>query len=93
MPRLLAFPGMALACSISLFGTGGWRQGAGWPPSADLRSVDLASGKSDTLLSGQSVTAYDDFARREGSGLHDDERLMDNRRFGWRRSTGAHHPA
>jgi Tol biopolymer transport system component len=31
----------------------------GWlPASADLRSVDLATGKSDTLLSGQSVTAF-----------------------------------
>jgi dipeptidyl aminopeptidase/acylaminoacyl peptidase len=31
----------------------------GWlPAAADLRSVDLATGKSDTLLSGQSVTAY-----------------------------------
>jgi len=31
----------------------------GWlTASADLRSVDLATGKSDTLLSGQSVTAY-----------------------------------
>ena len=32
----------------------------GWiPASADLRSVDLATGKSDTVLSGQAVTQYD----------------------------------
>jgi Tol biopolymer transport system component len=39
-----------------------WWLGArakGWmTAAADLRSVDLATGKSDTLLSGQSVTAY-----------------------------------
>jgi len=41
-----------------------WLAGAGnrpdgWlPASADLRSVDLTTGKSDTLLSGQSVTAF-----------------------------------
>ena len=36
-----------------------WLAASGWiPASADLRSVDLASGKSDTVLSGQSVTNY-----------------------------------
>jgi serine/threonine protein kinase len=36
-----------------------WLAGRGWlTASADLRSVDLTTGKSDTLLSGQSVTAY-----------------------------------
>jgi serine/threonine protein kinase/Tol biopolymer transport system component len=36
-----------------------WLAGRGWlTASADLRSVDLATGKSDTLMSGQSVTAY-----------------------------------
>src|SRR5262245_50115041 len=36
-----------------------WLSGAGWlTAAADLRSVDLATGKSDTLLSGQAVTAY-----------------------------------
>ena len=36
-----------------------WLAARGWlPAAADLRSVDLATGKSDTLLSGQSVTAY-----------------------------------
>lgn len=37
-----------------------WLSGVvGWTTAAaDLRSVDLATGKSDTLLSGQSVTAY-----------------------------------
>ncbi len=36
-----------------------WLAASGWiPASADLRSVDLASGKSDTVLSGQSVTVY-----------------------------------
>jgi Tol biopolymer transport system component len=36
-----------------------WLSGKGWlTAAADLRSVDLATGKSDTLLSGQSVTAY-----------------------------------
>jgi len=36
-----------------------WLAARGWlTASADLRSVDLATGKSDTLLSGQSVTAY-----------------------------------
>jgi serine/threonine protein kinase/Tol biopolymer transport system component len=36
-----------------------WLAAAGWlTASADLRSVDLATGKSDTLLSGQSITDY-----------------------------------
>ena len=36
-----------------------WLAASGWiPASADLRSVDLASGKSETVLSGQSVTNY-----------------------------------
>ena len=36
-----------------------WLAGRGWlTAAADLRSVDLATGKSDTLMSGQSVTAY-----------------------------------
>jgi serine/threonine protein kinase len=36
-----------------------WLAAQGWlTASADLRSVDLATGKSDTLLSGQSVSAY-----------------------------------
>jgi serine/threonine protein kinase len=36
-----------------------WLGGRGWiTAAADLRSVDLATGKSDTLLSGQSVTGY-----------------------------------
>jgi hypothetical protein len=36
-----------------------WLAARGWlAAAADLRSVDLATGKSDTLLSGQSVTAY-----------------------------------
>ena len=36
-----------------------WLAARGWlSASADLRSVDLTSGKSDILLSGQSVTAY-----------------------------------
>jgi Tol biopolymer transport system component len=42
-----------------LFARDWWLAASGWiPASADLRSVDLASGKSDTVLSGQSVTAY-----------------------------------
>ncbi len=36
-----------------------WLAATGWlTAAADLRSVDLATGKSDTLLSGQSVTSY-----------------------------------
>jgi len=36
-----------------------WLAARGWlTAAADLRSVDLATGKSDTLLSGQSVAAY-----------------------------------
>jgi len=36
-----------------------WLAASGWiPASADLRSVDLASGNSETVLSGQSVTNY-----------------------------------
>ena len=58
-----------------LFAREWWLAASGWiPASADLRSVDLASGKSDTVLSGQSVTAVRDFARREGGGLYDDGR-------------------
>jgi serine/threonine protein kinase len=42
-----------------LFARDWWLAASGWiPASADLRSVDLASGKSDTVLSGQSVTEY-----------------------------------
>ena len=42
-----------------LFARDWWLAASGWiPASADLRSVDLASGKSDTVLSGQSVTDY-----------------------------------
>ena len=60
-----------------LFARDWWLAASGWvPASADLRSVDLASGKSDTVLSGQSVTAYvisrDEkdvaFTTRDGSG-------------------------
>ena len=37
-----------------------WLAGRGWLiASADLRLVDLATGKSDTLMSGQSVTVYE----------------------------------
>src|ERR1700730_9037297 len=37
-----------------------WLSRLGWvPASAELRSVDLASGKSDSVLSGVSVTDYD----------------------------------
>jgi serine/threonine protein kinase len=36
-----------------------WLAGRGWlTASADLRSVDLATGKSDTLMSGQPISAY-----------------------------------
>jgi eukaryotic-like serine/threonine-protein kinase len=54
-----------------------WLAASGWlPASADLRSVDLASGKSDIVLSGQSVTHFvisrDEkevaFTTRDGSG-------------------------
>jgi serine/threonine protein kinase/Tol biopolymer transport system component len=42
-----------------LFARDWWLAASGWlTASADLRSVDLASGKSDIVLSGQSVTAY-----------------------------------
>jgi serine/threonine protein kinase/Tol biopolymer transport system component len=42
-----------------LFARDWWLAASGWiPASADLRSVNLASGKSDTVLSGQSVTNY-----------------------------------
>ena len=42
-----------------LFARDWWLAASGWlTAAADLRSVDLATGKSDTLLSGQSVTAY-----------------------------------
>ena len=60
-----------------LFARDWWLAASGWiPASADLRSVNLASGKSDTVLSGQSVTAYvmsrDEkdvaFTTRDGSG-------------------------
>ncbi len=44
---------------LYLFVRDWWLAARGWlAASADLRSVDLATGKSDTLLSGQSVTAY-----------------------------------
>ncbi len=71
-----------------------WLAASGWiPASADLRSVDLASGKSDTRAVGPVRHQLRDFARREGRGLHDDGRQVENRRFGWRPSTGARHLA
>jgi Tol biopolymer transport system component len=42
-----------------LFARDWWLAAGGWQTAAaDLRAVDLATGKSDTLLSGQPVTAY-----------------------------------
>ena len=69
-----------------------WLSAGGWvPASAELRSVDLASGKTDSVLPGvRHGLRY--FARRERSGLHDHGRV-ENRRFGWRPSTGARHLA
>jgi len=44
---------------FSLFVRDWWLAAGGWlTAAADLRSVDVATGKSDTLLSGQSVTSY-----------------------------------
>ncbi len=65
--RAIVSEGYASAPSFSRDGTrvfylvarDWWLAASGWiPASADLRSVDLASGKSDTVLSGQSVTSY-----------------------------------
>ena len=83
--RAIVSEGYALAPRFSrdgtrvfyLFARDWWLAASGWiTASADLRSVDLASGKSDTVLSGQSVTAYvisrDEkdvaFTTRDGSG-------------------------
>ena len=53
------FRGMAHVVLRNLFARDWWLAASGWiTASADLRSVDLASGKSDTVLSDQSVTAY-----------------------------------
>ena len=65
--RAIVSEGYASAPSLSrdgtrvfyLFTRDWWLAARGWlPAAADLRSADLATGKSDTLLSGQSVTAY-----------------------------------
>ena len=56
---LPAFPGMAHACSISWRGIWSSSGGCWVPSSAELRSVDLASGKTDSVLPGVSVTDYD----------------------------------
>ena len=51
---------MAHACSISLRGTWCYAARFGWVPSSgELRSVDLGSGKTDSVLPGMSVTDYD----------------------------------
>ena len=56
-----------------LFARDWWLAASGWiTASADLRSVDLASGKSDTRAVGPVRHRVRDFARREGRGLHDD---------------------
>jgi eukaryotic-like serine/threonine-protein kinase len=65
--RAIVSEGYALAPRFSrdgrrvfyLFARDWWLAASGWiPAAADLRSVDLASGKSDIVLSGQSVTAF-----------------------------------
>ena len=65
--RAIVSEGYALAPRVSRDGTrvfylvarDWWLAAAGWiPASADLRSLDLASGTSDTVLSGRSVTNY-----------------------------------
>ena len=65
--RAIVSEGYASAPRFSLDGTrvfylftrDWWLAASGWiPASADLRSVDLATGKSDIVLSGQSVTSY-----------------------------------
>lgn len=65
--RAIVSEGYALAPSFSpdgtrvfyLFARDWWLAAKGWSPaSADLRSVDLASGKNETVLSDQSITNY-----------------------------------
>jgi serine/threonine protein kinase len=65
--RVIVSEGYASAPRVSrdgsrvfyLFVRDWWLAARGWlTASADLRSVDLATGKSDTLLSGQSITAF-----------------------------------
>ena len=52
-----------------------WLAARGWlTAAADLRSVDLATGKERHAAVGTVRHRVRDFARREGGGLHDDER-------------------
>jgi hypothetical protein len=66
--RAITSEGHALAPRLSRDGThvffllvrDWWLSAAGWAPaSAELRSADLASGKSDRVLTGVSATSYD----------------------------------
>jgi serine/threonine protein kinase len=76
-----------------LFARDWWLAASGWiPASADLRSVNVASGKNDTVLSGHSVTAYV-ISRDEKEVAFTTMDSGGESQIGWRPSTGARHLA
>ena len=72
-------------------GTGGWRQGAGCPP---LLTCDRSTWRREraTLCCRASPSPRTRFRATRRRWPSRRRTLMDDRRFGWRRSTGAPHP-
>ena len=69
-----------------------WLAARGWlTAAADLRSVDLATGRA-TRCCRDSPSLRTRFRATRRRWPSRRRTLMDNRRFGWRRSTGAPHP-
>ncbi len=65
----------------------------GWvASSSELRSVDLASGKTNSVLPGVSVTDYD-VSRDEKKSPSRRRKALESRTSGWHPSTGAHRRA
>ena len=91
-PWLLAFPGMARACSISLRGTGGVGSAAGCQrqpncaPWTSFRERPTACCRACPSL----ITRFRATRRKWPSRRRT---AVENRRSGWRPSTGAHHLA
>ena len=81
-PRVLS--SCAGLCAI---GTSGWVAS-----SSELRSVDLASGKTNSVLPGASVTDYD-VSRDETEVAFTATEALESRTSGWHPSTGAHRRA
>ena len=83
---------MARACSFSLL-RDWWLSRVGWvASSAELRSVDLASGKTDSVLPGVTQSRITIFRATTRKWPSRQRTAAENRRFGWRPSTGAQPP-